>query len=200
MLTAQDLWFVDSGLVALLLSYVRWATDAIQGFDATAFERAVVSAATSVGLVASNAAIDEHYRRAEEDSYRPVGCAGNPDGKRQHKQYRQVSADLDERLLADVPAPEDPPDTDEIVPGESARVSVAAVADALRAADSADRRADFARTFEAIGQVEWNETTNQPNMVRLAQILGVSRPTAQERYKRLVVLLKSGKLGDSLTV
>lgn len=210
----QELWFLESGLLTLVLTYARWAWNNLPGFDADAFERAVVDAATCAGLIVSDAEIAEHYARADHDFTRPLGCAGDPNGKSAKYGHRIVAAPIYERVVADTAAEgnwddedvsdvagsldcidamtvdETHVDDDSIVQNESQRVTFGALVDVLASHD-AKGRTKYARMAQAIGQVEWNDARNQPNMVQLAQAMGVKRATVQESYKRFIAFVQS---------
>lgn len=209
----QEFWFLETGLLTLVLTYVRWAKVNVASFNVDSFMRAVVNAATCAGLIVSDAEVTLHYERADADFTRPLGCAGDPNGKEGKYGYRMVASHLYERVLndsritegnyddddtSDLPTlhvdtmtvDESHVDDDSIVANEPQRMTYVALVDVLARHD-AKGRTKYARIAQAVSEVEWNDERNQPNMVQLAKAMGVKRATAQESYKRFMAFMLS---------
>jgi hypothetical protein len=139
----------------------------------------------------SDAEIMEYYAKADQESTRPLGVSGSGTNKVGHT---FVTCGIDERITADTLSDETA-DNDNVIPGESCQVSVAQLRNACERAD-ASGRSNFVETLDAIGGVEWNDATLQPNLSQLARRLNRSIPAVRERWTRLRAFIASDRFGQ----
>jgi len=178
----QTLWMLPSDLADAASRYAR----TLPADERDAFVDAMMRTSFALDVRKSDAEITEYYAKADQESTRPLGVSGSGVNKVGHT---FVTCGIDERVTADTLSDETA-DSDNVVHGESMRVTVADLYATARISDDAGR-SKFTRLIDAIGKVEWNDVKGQPNLVQLSKVLGVSRATARESLGRLTSLLRA---------
>jgi hypothetical protein len=140
----------------------------------------------------TDAEIQKHYQRETDDFFASRGNYA-PDGTLHHNTSMFERSD-DQGQVASGAASVLDSLCDEGDETAETNADIAAVAlEALRAIDAADKRCRYVETLTALTQTEANLDTGKHNMSDLARVLGVSRPTAIGRYRKLMEVLATIK-------
>lgn len=128
----------------------------------------------------SDAEIAEYYARQDKAFYSAQSNFTNP-------HYLYDDAQLD--LTYTAPGQHDVLDTLTSADLDVDKAVAAVAADALLAAvaayDAADKRRKLADTARGVMLAKWDANTGRPCMTDLAKVLGVKRPTAIGRFRKL---------------